>query len=422
MLCTLSCALHKGELTLSSRETALKILYEVEKNGAYCDRELKKQLASADLSSADNSLVTELVYGVIKNKTRLDYIIAKRSSQPLKKLSVWILNILRLGIYQMEFLDKIPQSAAVNESVKLAKRYGHNASAGFVNGVLRGHTRHPAVKYPSGREYYEVYYSHPKWIVDMLFEQYGEQTATEIIIANNQTPTTTVRVNRLKDAGAEPVRNICGGNISQMHDFQSGMFTVQDISAYKASLALDPKKGQLIIDLCAAPGGKTTHIAEITGDRAEIVAFDIHPHKIELIQKNAARLGIMSIQTVLHDATELNEKYIGRADRVLADVPCSGLGIIRKKPDIKWTKKAEDIAELIKIQMKILQTGSEYVKAGGILVYSTCTLNKNENEGVVEAFIKNNPFEILEQKTILTGDGGGDGFHICKLKRKRTDK
>jgi len=289
---------------MTARQLALKVLYEVDKENAFTGIELKKQLSASDLSGVDRAFATELVYGVVKNRTRLDYIISKYSKQKLKKISPWIINILRMGAYQLVFLDKIPSSAAVNESVKLAKRYGHQASSGFVNGVLRNLDRNGDVQYPKGREYYEVYYSHPKWLVDMLFDQYGDE-AKNIIENNNKVPPTTVRVNPLKakaedvaksltDKGItvektdyENVLKIFGyGDISKLSEYTGGYVTPQGTSSYMAASLVEPKKGEVIMDLCSAPGGKTTAMAEISGDEAKIYAFDLYEHKIKLINNN----------------------------------------------------------------------------------------------------------------------------------------
>lgn len=420
---------------MTARETALKILYFIDVQGAYSDRELKKQLSVADLSPLDNALVTEIVYGVVKNRTRLDYIIRSYSNIRLKKISPMILNVLRIGVYQIIFLKKIPAPASVDESVKLAKKYGHKATVGFVNGILRNLVRNGDVKYPSGMEYYEVFYSHPKWIFDLLVKQFGEETAKEIIKSNNETPKTTIRPNLLKtsinelaelltksdikvkitDEGMLEISDY--GNIMSLKPFNDGLFTVQDTSAMLAGKALEPKEGETVVDVCAAPGGKTTHLAEMMNNKGKIYAFDIHPHRVDIIKRNAKRLGIGIIDASVNDATVLKEKLVGNADKVLADVPCSGLGIIRKKPDIKWSRTEEEIKDLIKIQENILINSAKYVKKGGRLVYSTCTINEYENYNVVEKLLKTENFDIIEQKTILPSDKG-DGFYICSLRRK----
>ena len=417
---------------MTARQLALKVLYEVEKNNAFPGMELKKQLSSSDLTGVDKGFATELVYGIIKNRTRLDFIISKYSKQKLKKISDWIINILRIGVYQIIFLDKVPLSAAVNESVKLAKRYGHQASSGFVNGVLRNVGRNGDVEYPKGREYYEVFYSHPKWLVDMLFDQYGED-AKKIIENNNKVPSTTVRVNILKTTAEDVVKSlsekgisventecenvlkIAGfGDISKLTEYTEGLITPQGLSSYIAASMLNPKKGNVVMDLCSAPGGKTTAMAEISGDGAKIYAFDLFKHKIELINNNCKRLDIKNVTAKAHDGTLLMHEFIGKADKILADVPCSGLGIICKKPDIKWNKETKDFDAIINIQKKILDNAEKYLKKGGTLVYSTCTVNKNENENLIKDFTEKYNFKIINMQTILP-DKEHDGFFICKM-------
>lgn len=420
---------------MTARQLALKVLYEVEKNGAFPGMELKKQLGSSELSAVDRGFATELVYGVIKNRTRLDFIISRYSKQKLKKISDWIINILRMGVYQIIFLDKVPLSAAVNESVKLAKRYGHQASSGFVNGVLRNVGRSGDVEYPKGRDFYEIYYSHPKWLVNMLFDQYGDD-AKEIIENNNKVPATTVRVNVLKTSAEEVEQslNVQGikvertkcenvlkisnyGDISMLSEYRMGLITPQGLSSYMAAELLNPKEGDFVMDLCSAPGGKTTAMAEMSGDKAEIHAFDLFEHKTELIKNNCCRLGIQNVGVKAWDCTVLMEDYMDKADKILADVPCSGIGIIRKKPDIKWNKDANNFDDIISIQKQILVNADKYLRHGGTLVYSTCTLNKDENENVVKEFAEKYNYKTDTMQTIFPNDEC-DGFFICKMTKE----
>lgn len=416
---------------MTGREAALKALYDVDKNDAYCDKALKKILAEESLLQQEKSLATELVYGVTDKKRRLDYIISRYSKQKLKKISVWIINILRMGIYQLLFLDKIPESAAVNESVKLARRYGHSASAGFVNGILRNVARQGDVEYSD----MSIFHSVPEWLDAMLKEQYGEKTAYEIYEAFSKPSPTTIRVNALKtdadelkailnkdniEVKATQVSNVLEisgfGDISKLKAYNDGLFTPQDISAYCSANMLEAKSGEVIIDVCAAPGGKTTQMAEDSQNNADIIAFDLYKHKVDIINNNCRRLGITCVKAEVWDSCEINEKYIGVADKVMADVPCSGLGVIGKKFDIKWKKSLEDIEEIIKVQKRILNNAAKYLKPDGILVYSTCTINKNENENITREFADKNGFNIIDEKLILPTDGG-DGFYICKLRR-----
>ncbi len=421
---------------MTARQLALKVLFEVDKNNAYTGIELKNQLKDSDLSAADKSFATELVYGVIKNKTRLDYIISKYSSQKLNKLSVWILNILRMGVYQMLFLDKVPHSAAVNEGVKLAKRYGHSASAGFVNAVLRNISRSGDVTYPDGTDYYRVYYSHPSWLLDMLFDQYGED-AKLIVENNNKVAPVTVRVNTLKTTPDEVVKRLKDqqigvektdepnvlkltgyGDMARLLEYKDGLVTPQGLSSYIAACEVEPKEGELVLDLCAAPGGKSTALAELSGDRANIQSFDLYEHKVDLISKNCERLGIKSVIPKVADALTFNEELEGKADKVLADVPCSGLGIIRKKPDIKWNRTKDELKSIVEIQRQIFKNASRYLKTGGTLVYSTCTINKDENERVAEDFAKEYGLRVIKSQTFLPRDEY-DGFYICKMIKEK---
>ena len=419
---------------MTAREAALKALYDIEFNGAYSNMAVKGMLSHEQgMSKPDKTLFTALVYGVTDKKLTLDYYIRCFSKIKLKKLSKYILLILRMGIYQLVFMDKIPQSAAVNESVKLAKRYGHSASAGFVNGVLRSAAGNE-IEYPSEQnEYLSVKYSFPLWLCDKWIEEFGFDFAESMMRAFEENKKITLRPNSLKitakelaemlsDEGikAEVLGNAVvtdGFDIEHSRLYCKGYFTAQDTAAMKAAETLSPQSGEYIIDMCSAPGGKTTHIAEIMKNKGRISAFDIYEHKTELVRKNAERLGISIIDASVRDASEYDGKLKNTADRVLCDVPCSGLGIIGRKPDIKWNRSEEtDITEL---QKKILENGAEYLKNGGTLVYSTCTVEKSENEEVTAEFLKTHKnFEKVCEKTFYPHTDGTDGFYICKMKKQ----
>lgn len=435
---------------VNPREIAMKILCDIEYNGAYSNIAVKKTLSAQNtLSARDKALITQLVYGVVSQKLNLDYTISTLSSIRLKKISKYILIILRLGIYQIKFTDKIPNSAAVNESVRLAKKYGHGASAAFVNGVLRSAAREE-VKYPAeGTERISVRYSFPEWLCKKWIDDYGEEFALELIKAMNQSPAVTARVNTLKTdtaALAERLENavpsdiyknavqLSRTDIGACREYRDGLFTVQDISAMLASEVLAPKPGERVLDMCAAPGGKATHLAEIMKNSGSITAMDIYPHKIDMIDKNAERLGIDIISSVCRDALVFEERFADGFDRILVDAPCSGLGIIRKKPDIKWNSTEEN--DICEIQRKILTNAAKYVKIGGEIVYSTCTLNRAENEAMLaELLEKNKNFEAvdffealpprLRKETARKGyvtffphTDGTDGFFISKVRRR----
>lgn len=415
------------------RESAMKALCAVERDGAYSNLALKSELAGKkDFSEQDRYFVTAIFYGVIDKKLTLDYAIEKYSKIKLKKLSVYILTILRMGIYQLLFMDKVPPSAAVNESVKLARRYGHSASAGYVNGVLRSVSR-SGIEYPEGRnEYLSVKYSFPMWLTKMWINDFGYEFTENMMTAFSKSPKLTLRPNTLKVTAEELSEKLskygaqndgvcvkCSGfDIEKNKLYKDGYFSVQDRAAMDAVFVLDPHGGENIIDMCAAPGGKTAHIAELMKNRGKITAFDLYTHKTELIKKNAKRLGIDIIDVLVRDAAVTDDSLIKTADRVLCDVPCTGLGIIGRKPEIKWNR-AESFDELYKIQAAVLRNGAAYLKDGGTLVYSTCTINKAENEIQTAGFLEENPcFEKIYEKTYYPHIDNTDGFYICKMKRK----
>ena len=440
---------------MNSREIALKILLEYEKSDAYSNILLNSELNKFDVSDIEKSLITKLVYGVITYKRTLDYIISKLSKVKLKKISAPIINILRLGIYQIYYLDKIPDSASVNESVKLAKKYGHQASANFVNALLRNVSR------KSKDEFFEnienivdklsIIYSYPNWIVDLYIKQYGVERTEDILKANEAELIDCIRVNALKSSRDELFDKLKAdgfevqlGRTSDiiytkdikrllMSDyFKQGLFTVQDEAPCLVGHIIKPLPNEKILDICAAPGGKTTHLAQLSGDKADITAFELHEHRCKLIEDLCKRLNIESIKVEQRDATVFDEKLIGKFDKIVADVPCSGIGVIRRKPDIKWNTKEEDIEELTEIQYKILLNASKYLKKGGVLIYSTCTNNKRENEDIVERFLsENKEFKIdtidniheefvkdvfnMGMLELLPDKNGCDGFFICKM-------
>lgn len=433
----------------NTRETALMVLYEVEKNGAYSNMALKHSLAQSGYSAQDKAFVTNLVYSTVKHKITLDYVLSRYSKIKLKKLSVYILLILRMGICQLMYFDKIPDSAAVNESVRLAKRYGHSASAGFVNGVLRSVIRgRDTLEYPKDKiEYMSVKYSFDKSLVKMWTEDFGAEFTEKLMEASNTEPPMTLRVNTLKTDTDELIERLaadgidaqrcgrlpyalrCGGfDVASNENYKNGLFTVQDLSAMTASAVLEPFEGCTAVDVCAAPGGKTTHIAQLMNNKGSITAFDIHEHKTEIIKKNAARMGIDIINAVCFDSTRIYEPLEGKADRVLCDVPCSGLGIIRRKPDIKNNPLPDE--GLYGVQYKILENAARYLKNGGELVYSTCTINRRENEDIINRFLESHSDFKTVDISGITGKPEGksgyvtyyptdgmDGFFICRMKK-----
>ena len=431
-------------------EVALKVLYKIDKEQAYSNIELNEQIRQnrKNLDEKDIGLISELVYGVTTWRLTLDEIIKKYSKIKFKKISPWIINILRMGIYQIIFLDKIPKSAAVNESVNLAKRYGHSSSSNFVNAILR------KVEKTDYDDFFEIEddidrisktTSMPKWIVEELVKGNGIKIAEQICKNSNLKPNITIRVNRLKIAKKELIQKLeqkgieCKEpeneemntqdflilskvkNIENLQEFKDGFFTIQDLSAGQAAKILDPRPVEMVLDACSAPGGKTTYLAELMENKGKIKAWDIHEHRTKLVEQNANRLGINIIETQVKDATQYDKNLDEKFDKILLDVPCLGIGVIKRKPDIKWQRKPEDIEEITLIQRKILENCSKYLKKGGTLVYSTCSILKEENEEIVIKFLsENKQFEIDGENMVnILPNKEKDGFFICKIYRKK---
>ena len=394
------------------------------------------------LSNLDINFISELVYGVVTWKLTLEYIIQKYSKTKIKKMSDWVKNILYLGSYQIIFLDKVPKSAAVNESVNLCKKYNFK-SVGLVNAILRKIEKSDYKEISNitnSITRISLKYSMPEWIVKKICDEYGEEETANICQNLNLRPNISVRINRLKgkmDLGEkgilEDFRTITGTkNITKTKEYIEGNITIQDEAAGLSSFVLAPKEGEIVLDACSAPGGKTTYLAELMHNKGKIVAWDIYEERLKQVEQNAKRLGIDIIQTEVHDATKLKEEYVEKFDKILLDVPCLGLGVIRRKPDIKWNRQEEDIKEISDIQFNILKTCSKYLKKNGTLVYSTCSMLKEENDAIIEKFIKEENFETVnieeqipnEFSKITTKDmvqflpsQKHDGFFITMLKK-----
>lgn len=443
-----------------AREAALKVMYEINQKGAYANIALNKYLDDEKLRSIDRAFVTELVYGSIKWKLTIDRVIAGYSNIKIEKLSPWILNILRLGTYQILKMTKVPVSASCNESVKLARRYGHRASAGFVNAVLRNIAKNGADIAVPPKEtdltgYLSVTYSYPKWIVEKIVGVFGEEFGEGLLDAGNSTPHTTVRTNTLKISPEELIEKLeeegvsaVPGNfvkeavvlkstasVGRLEAFKNGLFQVQDESSMLAAKALNPIAGDFVLDACSAPGGKATHMAQLMENKGKIIACDVHEHKLKLIDDSAERLGINIIESKLTDASKPNTDYEGAFDKVLLDAPCTGLGIIRRKPDIKWSRKAKDIEDIVSLQRRLIRNVSKWVKPGGVLVYSTCTVLPEENEDIINNFLmESEDFEADDIKKFMPAElatrakgcmlqlypniDGTDGFFISRIRRK----
>ncbi len=390
-----------------ARNIALKSLYEINIKQAYSNIVLDKFINEnrEKLSNLDINFISELVYGVVTWKLTLEYIIQKYSKTKIKKMSDWVKNILYLGSYQIIFLDKVPKSAAVNESVNLCKKYNFK-SVGLVNAILRKIEKSDYKEISNitnSITRISLKYSMPEWIVKKFCDEYGEEETANICQNLNLRPNISVRLNRLKDkielgekGILEDFRVITGTkNITKTKEYIEGNITIQDEAAGLSSFVLAPKEGEMVLDACSAPGGKTTYLAELMHNKGNIVAWDIYEERLKQVDQNAKRLGIDIIQTEVHDATKLKEEYINKFDKILLDVPCLGLGVIRRKPDIKWNRQESDIEEIANIQYNILKTCSKYLKNNGVLVYSTCSMLKEENNEIIEKFIKDENFEIV---------------------------
>ncbi len=425
---------------MNDRQTAFCVLNRIERNRAYSNLALDAELRQNQGETVFAPFVTALVYGVLERKITLDYILSAFLTKPLKKLRPEVLTALRMGAYQLHFMDKVPTSAAVNESVKLVKNNGCAYAAGLVNSVLRK-VANTEVVYPDKTDfvrYLSIRYSCPNALVQHYINDYGEKNAEGILSSSLGAVPTVLRVNTLKtdvahlqDALTE--EGFCteigktentltvtgGGAIEQSVAYQNGLFHVQDTASALCVQALQVQSGQKVIDVCAAPGGKTFTLAQMMNNQGEILSFDLHAHRVRLIETGAARLGLSIVKARVQDASVFAPTLENTADRVLCDVPCSGLGTIRRKPEIRY-KDLEFIDNLTQLQYNILVNASKYLKSGGVLVYSTCTLNRAENDAICDRFLQENPdFEKLEAyTTLLPHKDGTDGFFFARLGRK----
>lgn len=424
---------------MNAREVALRVIHACHSQGAWADGALKRELSKAGLDSRDAALASRLVYGVEQNRLLLDHYLAHFVPRGLDSLESRVRDILRLGAYQLLMLDKIPAMAAVNESVKLAKQCCKNPkTAGFVNAVLRNLDRNrndlPALP-GQGLERLSVQYSHPLWLVKEFASTVGAEEIEALLAADNATAPVTAQVNTLKttpkalieclagegvSAAAHPTLEGCLiledlGNLEDSRAFQEGLFYIQDPACRMAVLAAEPKAGDKVLDLCAAPGGKSFAAALAMGGQGAILSRDLYDRKVKELYASAVRLGFSCIQTAVADATETAS---GQYDLVIADVPCSGLGIIRKKPDIRY-KDPGELDGLLPIQAKILENAAAAVACGGRLLYATCTLRRAENEGQVERFlVKAKDFTIKTMETLWPHRHGTDGFFYAVLERR----
>ena len=441
---------------MDAREAAMLALNACQRQGGWSDGALKKQLAAAELSGRDAALATQLCFGVLQNQMLLDFYLSKFSNIPLKRMEGKVVQTLRLGAYQMLFLTRIPHSAAVDRSVALTRAHCKNPRApGMVNAILRSLERSldqlPTIPQEDPAAYYGTLYSHPAWLVEELLDELGSEGAAAFLRANNSQPPMTAMVNTVR-AGAEEVAasleaqgvevkphpwlENClilsrSGSVEELEAFQKGLFYIQDPASRLAVLASGAAAGMRVLDVCAAPGGKSFAAAIQMEDRGEVVSCDLHPHKKTLIHRGAERLGLSCVQALTADGKVRRTEWEGGFDLVLVDAPCSGLGVIRKKPDIRY-KDPEPLASLPAVQSAILDNACAYVKPGGVLLYSTCTILRRENQAVTDRFLEEHPGFVREgfslpgpagevpegQLTLWPQVHGTDGFYLCRLRKE----
>ena len=436
---------------MGARETALNVLIACRKEGGWSNGVLKEYLLRDKLDRREAALATRLSYGVLQNRLLLDHYLCQLLTGKLKDLHPAVRDILHMGLYQLYQMDKIPESAAVNESVTLAKQYCKKvrSAPGLVNAVLRNAVRTKGqLKEPTG---WQERYSHPQKLIDLLKSYVGSKAMEPMLRANNDIPPVVVQVNTLRTDAENLLRTLEAegvqaqnhpwlqnclvlsgtGSLEQLPSFRQGLFYVQDAAAKLSVVCAGlTRQTERVLDCCAAPGGKTFAAAMAMGGQGQIISCDVHPHKIPLIQSGAARLGLEQVRACCQDASVFEPAWENAMDTVIADVPCSGYGIIRKKPDIRY-KDPDTMKDLPQLQLKILENQARYVKPGGLLLYSTCTLVRAENEGVVENFLKTHPEFTLEplplpeglprnesgMLALVPGQYDTDGFFICRMRK-----
>jgi 16S rRNA (cytosine967-C5)-methyltransferase len=444
--------------TKNVREIALETLLAIEEKEAYSNLQLNKAIEENHLSARDVGLLTEIVYGTMQRRDTLDYYLTPFLAKA-RKLERWVRILLRLTLYQVLYLDRVPDRAAIFEAVEIAKKRGHKGTASLVNGVMRSIQRQgvpPLENIKDEVKRLAVATSHPYWLVKRWVGQYGFAETKRMCETNLLPPKQTARVNtaritvedameRLRQEGMEVERGevaaeaICAGrgNLAHTAAFREGLITIQDESSMLVARALGPKEEERVLDSCAAPGGKSTHIAELMDNTGQVISVDIHDHKVKLIEEQAKRLQLTNISTYVLDSRRLGERFEKESfDKILVDAPCSGFGVIRRKPDIKYTKTEEDIPSLARLQQEILRAAAPLLKRGGTLVYSTCTIDPEENERVISQFLKDHPEfapdetmqERLPEKVqpyvrngqlhLLPHYFGSDGFFIASLRKK----
>ena len=439
-------------MAITARQAAYQVLMRCRKNGAWSEDAVSSEIAKCGLDSRDGALCSRIAIGVLQNTNLLDYYISCYCSTALKKLDPRLLDILRLSAYQLLFMDKIPVSAAVNEGVSLCKKQVNPKASGLCNAVLRRIAENrenlPEIPGKPGAEYLSVRYSHPLWMVEEMVAQHGYEFTEQALAANNEIPPVYAHSNTLhahadlleslQSFGAQPtqlngsVALDTTSGVAQCETFLNGDFYIQDMAAKLAAFVGQACPNMTVIDACAAPGGKTIASAILMVNQGRIISCDIHEKKLRFIRENTQRLGINIVETRAMDARKPNDDLIGIADLIIADVPCSGLGVIRRRPEIRW-KNREELDHLPAIQMDILEGLVPCLKPGGAIVYSTCTVRSKENELLVQQFLDKHSEFIAEAFTLPCGIGEAasgmmtfwphlhntDGFFVCKLRKRK---
>ena len=441
----------------TARGAAALVLRMVLDDGAYTNIALNQYLRGSRLSDLDRRLATELVYGTVKALGTLDWYLAQCVTRPLDKVAPEILCILRMSAYQLLYMERIPASAACNEAVKLTRSVSHEGSAKFVNGVLRGLLRKQAageLSFPEEGEddagYLSLKYYHPRWLVKRWLGPWGREGTERLLAFDNSAAPVCLRVNTLVTTREQLLRDLAAAGaqvhasawstdgivcekLPSLHALMAALpkhFYIQDESSMLVAPLLAAAPGMRVLDLCSAPGGKTTHIAQLMQNKGELIACDVHEHKLELIAENAKRLDITCIEPLLNDATVERSEWLGAFDRVLVDAPCSGMGVLRRRAEARWRKQRKDLKLFPPLQLAILEQAAKYVKGGGRMVYSTCTIEQSENHYLVEEFLANHPEwqrvpfvhprtgEEVTELQLLPQVDEIDGFYICVLERK----
>lgn len=431
--------------TVNERELILEILLAVTRDGEYSHIALNNVLGNYQyLTKVERAFITRVTEGTLERMMEIDYIIHQFSKVRINKMKPVIRTIIRSSVYQIKYMDSVPDSAVCNEAVKLAAKRGFAGLKGFVNGVLRNISRNlDKVEYPDKKDvrtWLSVTYSMPEWILEKWLKEYEVQTVeTMLQYFLKETPTwircNLSRISReqlVESLAKEDIRSWCHPTIpcalyiegydylEAVECFQKGYFQVQDVSSMAVGEWADPKEGSYVIDVCAAPGGKAVHLADKLQGTGHVEARDLTEYKTALIRENIERSGMNNMEAVCQDATVLTEASVGKADIVIADLPCSGLGVLGKKTDLKYKMLPDMVKSLIGLQREILSVVNQYVKPGGKLLYSTCTVHRGENEDNAEWFAETFPeFELIRQRQSLPGIDGGDGFYIAEFRRKR---